>query len=237
MKDLLSEVFGYDKYAEITSEHAIKGTYCDLAIKLEGKTQILIEVKAIGLDLKEAHTRQAVDYAARQPVNWVFLTNGAVWRIYHVLFGPPVSPELVYECDLLSMSAKSRAQVEHLFLFAKEGQCKSVLDDFDEQRQATDPYLLGTVVLSDAVLDVVRREVRRVFPDVKIDPDKLKQVLAQQVLKREVAEGEKAEDARKRIARAQGRTLRAKSKAAGADAGAETQPAAVVAPPGPLPEG
>ena len=28
--DILSEIFGYDKYNEVTSEYAIKGTYCDL---------------------------------------------------------------------------------------------------------------------------------------------------------------------------------------------------------------
>lgn len=32
VKDLMCEVFGYDKYAELTSEHAIRGTYCDLAV-------------------------------------------------------------------------------------------------------------------------------------------------------------------------------------------------------------
>jgi hypothetical protein len=31
VKDLLAEVFGYDKYAELTGEFAIRGTYCDLA--------------------------------------------------------------------------------------------------------------------------------------------------------------------------------------------------------------
>lgn len=69
VKDLLSDVFGYDKYTEITSEYLIKGTYCDLAVKLEGKLQLLIEVKAIGLDLKDAHTKQSVDYAANQGVD------------------------------------------------------------------------------------------------------------------------------------------------------------------------
>ena len=81
-KDMLCEIFGYDKYSEITAEHLIKGTYCDLAIKLDGKLQILIEVKAIGLELKESHTKQGVDYAANQGVEWVVLTNGNVWRIY-----------------------------------------------------------------------------------------------------------------------------------------------------------
>ena len=34
--DVLQEIFGYDKYCEITSEHMIRSTYCDLAIKLDG---------------------------------------------------------------------------------------------------------------------------------------------------------------------------------------------------------
>jgi hypothetical protein len=50
--DMLSEVFGYEKYAEITSEHAIRGTYCDLATMLNGKVQLLIEAKAVGIELR-----------------------------------------------------------------------------------------------------------------------------------------------------------------------------------------
>ena len=34
--DLLAELFGYDKYSEITREHSIKSTFCDLAVKIEG---------------------------------------------------------------------------------------------------------------------------------------------------------------------------------------------------------
>lgn len=66
--DMLAEVFGYDKYADVTSEFAIRGTACDLAIKLEGKLQLLIEVKAVGIDPKDAHVKQAVDYAANQGI-------------------------------------------------------------------------------------------------------------------------------------------------------------------------
>jgi hypothetical protein len=32
-------VFGFDKYSEITSEQAIRGTFCDLAVPLEPLTQ------------------------------------------------------------------------------------------------------------------------------------------------------------------------------------------------------
>ena len=34
IQDIFSEVFGYDKFTEITSEFAIRGTYCDLALKI-----------------------------------------------------------------------------------------------------------------------------------------------------------------------------------------------------------
>ena len=37
IKDVLSDLFGYDKYADLTGEHAIRGTYCDLAIKVDDK--------------------------------------------------------------------------------------------------------------------------------------------------------------------------------------------------------
>src|SRR4030065_1330467 len=63
--DMMAELFGYDKYSELTRELAIRGTYCDLATKIDGKYQMIIEVKAIGIDLKESHIKQAIDYASK----------------------------------------------------------------------------------------------------------------------------------------------------------------------------
>lgn len=82
--DILSNVFGFDKYAEVTSEQSIRGTYCDLAVKLDGSIKYLIEVKAIGMTLKENHLRQAVNYGANQGIPWVVLTNGIDWEIYKI---------------------------------------------------------------------------------------------------------------------------------------------------------
>ena len=55
--DMLSIVFGYEKYSEITSEFSIRGTYCDLAVMVDGDIKFLIEAKAIGLELKDSHLR------------------------------------------------------------------------------------------------------------------------------------------------------------------------------------
>ena len=84
--DILADIFGYDKYSEITSELAIRGTYCDLAIKIDGKFQYLIECKSIGTELKETHLRQALDYGAKAGIPWVVLTNGISWQVHKIRF-------------------------------------------------------------------------------------------------------------------------------------------------------
>ena len=84
--DMLSDIFGYDKYSEVTSEFAIKKTFCDLAIKLDGEPKLLIEAKAAGLELKDQHIKQAVDYGANSGIEWVVLTNGVYWKIYNIVF-------------------------------------------------------------------------------------------------------------------------------------------------------
>lgn len=209
VKDMLADVFGYDKYSELTSEFAIRGTYCDLAIKLDGKLSSLNEVKAIGIELKEAHVKQAVDYAANQGVDWVLLTNGIRWCVYHVIFTRPIAQELVVDIDFLAINPKSESDIETLYLWCKEGWQRSALGDFHTQKQALSRFFLGAMVLSEPVLEVVRRELRRVSPDVRIDIEQIRTVLVGEVLKREVMEGEKAEEARKKISRSAGKSLRA----------------------------
>jgi len=210
--DMLADVFGYDKYSEITAEYAIRSTYCDLATKLDGTVQALIEVKAIGLELKDQHVKQAVDYAANQGVDWVLLTNGIRWRVYNVTYAKPIDQELVVEIDFCALNPKSQTDLEALYLLCKEGWIKSVLGDYQIQKQALSRFFLGALVLGEPVLDVIRRELRRVSPDVRIETEQIKAVLANEVLKREVIDGEKAEEARKKIARAAGKSLRKSSK-------------------------
>lgn len=232
--DMLAEVFGYDKYSEITAEFSIRGTFCDLATKLDGVLQALIEVKAIGLDLKDSHVKQAVDYAANQGVDWVVLTNGVRWRVYKVIFAKPIDQELVIEIDFCGLDHKSQSDLESLYLWCKEGWIKSVLGDYHTQKQALSRFFLGAMVLSDPVVEVIRRELRRVSPDVRIEIDQIRDVLSAEVLKREVMEGDKAEEARKKIARAANKALRAKAAkqtTAGEGIGSAAGGPAIVQPP------
>ncbi len=68
-------------------------------------------------------------------------------------------------------------------------------------------FTLGALLLSDAVVDVVRRELRRVA-EVKVDAEEIRTLLQTEVLKREVIEGEKAALAAKQVSRGVKRMLR-----------------------------
>lgn len=222
--DMLADIFGYDKYSEITSEHAIRGTFCDLATKIDGVLQLLIEVKAIGLDLKEAHVKQAIDYAANQGVEWVVLTNGVTWRVYRVTFAKPIGQELVIDIDFCALNSRNAKDVESIFLLCKEGWVKSVLGEFHTQKQALSRFFLGALLMSDPVLQLLRRELRRLSPDVRVETDEILSVLTAEVIKRDVTEGDQAKDAAKKIAKVAAKTLKTKQSKESIDtSGGKTQ--------------
>ncbi len=208
--DMLADVFGFDKYTEVTREYAIRGTYCDLATKVEGKLQTLIEVKAIGVDLKDNHTKQAVDYAANQGVEWVMLTNGNTWKVYSVSFSKPISADLVLDFDMLDLDPRADDALEALFLLSKEGIQKSGLDAYNDQLRVRNKFNLAALLLSDSVVHVVRRELKRIAPDVRISMEQIRESITHDVLKREVTEGEAAVEAQKLVAKAAKKTLRKK---------------------------
>lgn len=199
--DMLQDVFGFDKYLEVTSEFAIKKTWCDLAIKIDGTIKFLIEVKAIGLTLKDDHIKQAVDYGSNSGVDWVMLTNGVTWKIYKIIYGKPVSNDLIYEFDFLTLSAKKQNDLAMLFYVSRESLSKSLLEDYHEQKQALSKFFIGQLLLTDGVLEAVRKSVRRIAPGVKMELEDIKEVIANEVLKREIMEGEKSDEAKKKIAK------------------------------------
>jgi hypothetical protein len=197
--DILADVLGYDKYSEITSEFVIRGTYCDLATKIDGKLQYLIEVKAINSDLKDSYVKQAVDYAANQGIDWVVLTNGIEWRAYKIIFNKPIDQELVLEFDILKLNPKNEENLELLYFLSREGWIKSTISAYHSQKQVLSRFYIGAIILSDTVIDTIRRELKKISPDIKIENEQIQRVLTQEVIKRDVVEGEKAEEAIRKI--------------------------------------
>lgn len=207
ISDMLSSVFGFDKYAEVTSEYAIRGTYCDLAVKVEGNVKYLIEVKAIGLDLRETHLRQAVGYGSQHGIQWVVLTNGIDWEIFRIKFERPVGHDVLCKFNFLDLSPRKKEDQETLYLLCREGLSKDVIEDYHEHVKSVNKFVISAVLQTDESLNLIRRELKRVSPGLKVDTDEIEEILTTDVLKRDVQEGKDAEKARSRVKRAASRRL------------------------------
>ena len=206
-KDVMADVFGYDKYADLTGELAIRGTFCDLAVKLDGKFVLLVEVKAVGIELNDRHVKQAIDYAANQGIEWVMLTNAAAWRLYHVIFAKPIDKQLVAEIDLMTIDCRKDDDVERLYLFTKEGFKKGAHVELRDRQDATSRFLVAALLLhNDSIANALRRELRRVV-DVNVSEDDILKVLRDEVIKRDALEGPSAEEAARKVNRSEGRHI------------------------------
>ena len=159
-------------------------------------------------------TITTVGYAAKEKdgAPWVVLTNGAFWRIYKISDARPIAYELVLGIEFASLKHTEPADLEKLFLLTKESWSKSALRDYYDQKQALSKFSISAVVLGDPVLSLIRRELKRISPDVKIDAEQIRSVLIEEVLKREVVEGEKYDEACKRITKAANKAMRSKSE-------------------------
>lgn len=200
--DFMADALGYDKYADITTEFAVRSTFCDLAVKRGGRVQFLIEVKSVGTDLRDNHLKQAVDYAANQGVEWVLLTNGVEWRAHRVRFEQPIANDLVFSVNLLDPEAKPQATLERLYLISKEAGGVSEIEGYWRHREATSRYVIAQVLLDAPTLAVVRRQLRTLFPGLKVAEEDIAELLRNDVFKRDVFEGEKAAAAERLVRRA-----------------------------------
>lgn len=202
VKDILADVFGYDKYSELTSEQQIKGTFCDLAIKLNEKIVFLIEVKAAGIELNETHLRQVVNYGAHQGVKWIVLTNSLDWKLHYINDGLPISFDEVSSFDLSNLNLRNEEDLKRMFLLSVEGASSHAMATFHQHSQLLNKYTVTQVLLTEPVLMTVRRELRRLFPDIKVDLEQVDDLLQNDILKREVIEGDKSKEAQQRVKKA-----------------------------------
>lgn len=208
--DLVAAAFGFDKYSEITGEFEIRGTYCDLAIRVDGAVRRLIEVKAIGITLNSRHLRQALGYASNQGIEWIILTNGIAWEVHHVKFDKPITSELIIEIDMLETDLRRDDDIEHLYLLTRESLVKNMLREFKQRREAVNRHVLAALLLfNDGVVRCLRREMHRTC-GVRPSVEELQHLLREELIKRDALEGDKAETAQRTVNRSESKALRKK---------------------------
>jgi hypothetical protein len=220
LADMLAELLGYKKYVEITTEFAIRGTYVDLAVKVGEEVRFLLEAKAINIDLKDNHIKQAIDYGANHGIEWVVLTNGAIWQVYKIHFKQPIDKSLIFEVDLLKTTTKNTQLIECFGTLSREGFTQSSMTAFFQQQQATSKYSIGALLSTETVIAALKKELKKLSPSLKVEDDYIRQIIQNDVIKRELVEGEEAaaaQDLIKKTAKAQAKSV-AKAKAASGQA-------------------
>jgi len=156
---MLTDVLGYDGMTEVTHESNIKGKYVDLAVKLDGVTKFLVEVKSAGTTLRDRHTDQARSYAAEGNIPWVVLTNCTDWYLYHLTFDEGIDHERVFEIDLSGEHAATA--YEKLALLHRDSIRKNVLQEFWRRHSALSPASLGRALFTESVIRILRRNIRK----------------------------------------------------------------------------
>lgn len=156
----LTDVLGYDLFKDVTKEFQIRERYCDVAVKVNGEVRILIEVKSMAIALSDRHIEQAENYASRSGIQWVVLTNGLIWRLYHLTFDSTgIEHDMAFECTLES-DADLEESWQCFSLIAHDAVAKGVLTNFWEQKKTLSPQSLLRALFTEHVLLSLRRELR-----------------------------------------------------------------------------
>ena len=160
--DFLCEALGFDKFADLTTEFQVRGEFVDYGLRIDKQLVAFIEVKRAAQQLNARHLRQVETYAVKEGLEWVLLTNGHVWQAYHVSSGTgqQTATSLDFEVDILG-DESTAAKIGKLFQLHRSALKHSTISELWKHRSATSPAALAKTLLSDAMLDALRKETRR----------------------------------------------------------------------------
>jgi len=167
---VFEDVLAYDGMTEISREALVKGKYVDLAIKLDGTTKLLVEIKAAGTVLRDRHIDQARAYAADGNIRWVLLTNGTSWNLYHLTFEEGIEHDLVFAIEVAPDRIDEAADA--LAILHRDSVKRALHEELWHRKSALSPQSLGRALFAESVLRLIRREVRR-SEGVSIDEEDL----------------------------------------------------------------
>jgi predicted type IV restriction endonuclease len=167
-------LMGYDVFKHITREHAIHSVgdaeHCDFAVQIEDKPVMLVELKRVGVDIMPKHLKQAASYAINLGCEWVLLTNGREWGLYHISFGQPPQIVLVESWQLMNDDLAVLAQKFDLVGYRNVK--RGGLDRLWEKNNVLTPRNVLKVILSEDSLAMMRRELRK-MAGITLTPEEI----------------------------------------------------------------
>jgi predicted type IV restriction endonuclease len=152
---IFESVMGYDVFKHLSREHAVHGVgdteHMDFAIKVGAKDiAMVVELKRVDIDLSRSHLKQASRYAIDLGCEWVLLTNGRQWDLYHVEFGQPPDTRLMTSWNLLEDELADVAASFELISFRsiKKNKVRSL---WEKKSVLTPECLLNQILSEDSI--------------------------------------------------------------------------------------
>jgi predicted type IV restriction endonuclease/predicted transport protein len=182
--DPILEALGWDvrNPDEVQLEYpTIDGKFVDYALKIGGRTVLLVEAKALDDTLDDVKSvTQVVGYAANDGIVWCVLTNGIKWRVYRSIEECPAPKKLLYEICLDPMAPEriSKGQiVEKLWLLSREEMDKGTLDIKGEQI-FIDNKIIGVLyeIISNPPRQFIKF-IRSAASEINISPQSIRESL------------------------------------------------------------
>lgn len=164
------EVLGYDTFSDISKEYTVKDRFVDYAIKINGKTTFFVEVKQAGMDLREKHIEQAGNYAANAGVEWVILTNGTCWHLYHLTFEDGIQSDLIFSVDVSKEPIDDAAT--KLSLLHKKSVEKGEHLDYFNKIKTLEPKNIMQCIFHEETLCSIRKQLKK-MTGVRVEEEDL----------------------------------------------------------------
>lgn len=152
---LLQDALGYP-ISSIKTEQNIQGRKADYVLIVDDRDALVIEVKRIGMSLKDRQIFQATAYGAYAGIRWALLTNLVEWQLYRVSVSDKIESHLVFSVDVRAGLDNDAAY--YLALISREGLSRpDLLETLWSRINALSDESLIRVFLHERVLERIRR--------------------------------------------------------------------------------
>jgi len=164
---IFENVMGYDVLKYLTRERAVKGAgeteHVDFAIQLEqgpdARPIVIIELKRVGIELSKKHLGQVTSYAIDAGCEWILLTNGREWKVYHVEFGQPPKVEILDSWNLLEDEIGKL--VRKFEIISYKSLKRDGLNKTWKRVKVLAPRSLLAAIITEDTLRAIRRNLRK----------------------------------------------------------------------------
>jgi len=175
---IFEKLMGYNIFEHITQEYAIHGAgetvHCDFALQFgrgeSSKPEIIVEIKRVNIDLMPKHIGQVASYTIDIGCDWMLLTNGREWRLYHISFGKPPQTKLVDSWNLISDDPAALAEKFNLICYKNIK--KGGLVQLWEKSNVLTAHNILSVILSADSIAFIRRKLKRTT-DISVSPEEI----------------------------------------------------------------